>query len=243
MRRASLDAGVLHNAPGSWLKDSRVLTTIGLAATAGFGAGLLIFGQPWHLPPNYGDVPTWLAVLFAAIAGWIGLSQLGMLREQIAEEAKRNEKRDKLLDRQLEEAEARSVAARRSQAEGIKVRLAWDSSNCRVWISNDSPRPVTDVACLLVQKGIKTVVHTPDMSGVALRLGNRLVDPPYVPGTASDPRVRALAPEQSAVFHFDSPNRSEDEIFAVWFTDDAGFRWQLDEFQHLAPTHGDQYKP
>jgi hypothetical protein len=27
----------------------------------------------------------------------------------------------------------------------------------------------------------------------------------------------------------------------AWFTDDAGFRWQLDEHLHLAETKGDAY--
>ena len=30
----------------------------------------------------------------------------------------------------------------------------------------------------------------------------------------------------------------------AWFTDDAGFRWQLDEYQHLVEAaDGDVYKP
>ena len=45
------------------------------------------------------------------------------LRDQIKEDEDRNAKRDALLDRQLAEAEARSVSYRRSQAEEVKVYL------------------------------------------------------------------------------------------------------------------------
>jgi hypothetical protein len=60
----------------AWLKDLRVA---GLAVTclvAGFLIGMLVFGRPWHLPPAWGDIPTWLAATAASIAGWIALSQL-----------------------------------------------------------------------------------------------------------------------------------------------------------------------
>lgn len=71
----------------TWLQERRVLAAIGVAAAVGFAAGLVICGQLWHLPPNYGDVPTWLAAVFAAIAGWVGLDQLRILRGQVAREA------------------------------------------------------------------------------------------------------------------------------------------------------------
>jgi hypothetical protein len=189
----------MQREPRTWLSDLRVLGAIGLAAAIGFTAGLLIFGQPWHLPPNYGDVPTWLAALFAAIAGWIGLSQLGMLRKQIADEAERNDKRDKLLDRQLEEAEARSAASRRTQAEGVKVKVSWDSPHCRLRVSNDSPRPITDITSRLVSKTTKTVAGTPAKGGIALRLGSSLVDPPNM-DSVPDPRIKALGPDDCGVF-------------------------------------------
>jgi NADH:ubiquinone oxidoreductase subunit 5 (subunit L)/multisubunit Na+/H+ antiporter MnhA subunit len=47
----------------SWLTDSRVLTVCGGCVFAGFLAGLLIFGWPWHLPPAWGDIPTWIEAL------------------------------------------------------------------------------------------------------------------------------------------------------------------------------------
>ncbi len=71
----------------AWLKDLRVA---GLAATclvAGFLIGMLIFGKPWHLPPAWGDIPTWLAATAASIAGWIALSQLRGQQEVLRQDA------------------------------------------------------------------------------------------------------------------------------------------------------------
>jgi len=45
----------------SWLKRrSLVLTLCGGCLFAGFLLGLLIFGQPWHLRPAWGDTPGWI---------------------------------------------------------------------------------------------------------------------------------------------------------------------------------------
>jgi hypothetical protein len=44
----------------SWLTDGRVLITCGVSLFAGFLVGMLIFGSPWHLPPAWGDIPTWI---------------------------------------------------------------------------------------------------------------------------------------------------------------------------------------
>jgi len=133
----------------SWLRDWRVWAAIGAAAVAGFLVGLLVFFKPWRLAPNLGDVPTWLAAVFAAAAGWVALSQLRILRKQVEEEARRSDKRDHLLNTQLAESEARSVAARRGQAEEVKVELTW-SSPVTLWLINNSSRPIADIKSRLV---------------------------------------------------------------------------------------------
>jgi len=155
----------------SWLKDRRVvLFGIG-CALGGFLAGLLIFGEPWHLPPNWGDIPTWLLVVVAAVAGWIALSQLRQQQEIIEEDIKRRQKRDNLLDGQLRELADREKARQRDQAEQINL-VPWPvklpkpitgaeaearevynekdkrSGSCRV--TNGSGRPVRRVRCRLI---------------------------------------------------------------------------------------------
>ena len=68
------------------LKDRRVIGLAGGCLIAGFLAGMLIFGSPWHLPPNWGDIPSWLLVLLAAVGGWFTLSQLSIQRRQLREQ-------------------------------------------------------------------------------------------------------------------------------------------------------------
>jgi hypothetical protein len=224
----------------SWLKDLRVRGAIVAGVLAGFILGLLIFGEPWHLSPNFGDVPTWMLTILAAIAGWVGLDQLRILREQIAEDADRNEKRDQLLDRQLAEAEARSNSYRRMQAEEVKVLLRWDNQVPSVHVFNGSPRPITDITSKLVTKSTGQPAGDPDWAVITVQINSG----EYVPAPGPNPqqRIDELAPGEKGVFRLGSP-RDQGQILVAWFTDDAGFRWLLDELQHLAPTTGDEYKP
>jgi hypothetical protein len=227
--------------PGSsWLKDPRVRGAIAGAALAGFLIGLLVFGQPWHRSPDFGDIPTWLAAAFAAFAGWIALHQLGMLREQMAEEADRNAKRDQVLDSQLAEARTRSASERRRQAEGVKTdpapRFAGSSDFAVV---NDSGRPIADITCRVISKADGHTIAQARESGIEEQLAGRwLVRHPQQVG-----RVSVLPPGKRCGFNFVEQPRTEDPIRVAWFTDDAGHRWQIDEQQHLAETNGDEYKP
>ena len=51
----------------SWLKRNWLtLILCGGCASAGFLLGLLIFGKPWHLPPAWGDIPTWITGIATA---------------------------------------------------------------------------------------------------------------------------------------------------------------------------------
>jgi hypothetical protein len=74
-------------------KASRIVwVLVAAAALVGFMLGMAVGGQVWHLPPNWGDVPTWLAVIAAVAGGWIALSQLRSQQEviqQAAEDARR----------------------------------------------------------------------------------------------------------------------------------------------------------
>lgn len=47
-------------------------------------------------------------------------------------------------------------------------------------------------------------------------------------------RFDTLRPEATCGFTFDGLRGTPDEALLAWFTDDDGFRWQLDEYQHLA---------
>lgn len=132
---------------------------------------MLIFGEPWHLPPAWSDIPTWLLVVVAAIAGWVALSQLRQQQEVIEEDIARRQNRDDLLEGQLCELAERERDRQREQAEQISV-TPWPirlpkratgaeaearkvqgkeekkSGSCRV--TNGSIRPVRRVGCRLL---------------------------------------------------------------------------------------------
>lgn len=67
----------------TWVKDWRVLVFSVACTIAGFVVAMLIFGAPWHLPPDWGDIPTWFLVVLAAAGGWFTLSQLRIQQQQL----------------------------------------------------------------------------------------------------------------------------------------------------------------
>jgi hypothetical protein len=158
------------------LKDRRVVV-FGIGCTlVGFLLALLIFGKPWQLPPNWGDIPTWLAVPVASVGGWIALVQLRQQQDVIASDIERSQKRDELLDRQLRELDDRERSRQREQAEQVNltpwlVRLPKpaedpgadgktgatgrrkDEKSGSCLVTNESRRPVRHVACRLILDG------------------------------------------------------------------------------------------
>jgi hypothetical protein len=207
----------------SWLKDRRVRgTAIGCLIT-GFLLGMVIFGAPWHLPPDWGDIPTWLLAVVGAVAGWAALRQLQVLQRQVKEEADRNVKRDELIQSQLNEVRSRERIDRRRQAEKVELRAYPLLGNPRVFVDvkNSSARPIADITCCIMSSADGKVIAVPDEQ----------------PGTRYD-----VLPSGSACkFTLNGWSGSQDEIFVAWFTDDAGFRWQLGGRPHLVETESDNY--
>lgn len=209
---------------------------------AGFLIGLLFFGAPWRLPPAWGDIPTWFLVVLAAVAAWAGLSQLRAIQQQMADEVRRNVKRDGLLDKQLAEVDARALADRRRQAEDVEV--TWAGAHMGA-VVNKSRRPISDVFCKVLSATDSQVVAVPDQAG--------LLEPVPLPSgrvtyNFVDPKPVAwwerLRPEGRCGFAFTGLQPGNDQLLVAWFTDDAGFRWQLDGYRHLVPAgHEDKCPP
>ena len=58
------DSGDADAGPkSSLIRNGRVQFLIGLGVIAGFAIGLLVSGGPWHLPPAWGDIPTWISAI------------------------------------------------------------------------------------------------------------------------------------------------------------------------------------
>jgi len=208
------------------LKDRRVLGAAAAGLLAGFLIGLLVFGAPWHLPPAWGDIPTWILAVGAAATAWITLLQLSDLRGQIAEEAKRNQRRDQLLDKQLAEAEAREESERRRLVEDVDVRFHPSEGI----VINNSRRPLVDITCKVMSEADRHVLATADGCGeIVPTPGGSAI---FVP-VEGEFRFKGLRPGARCAFSFKELAREPDQVLVVWFTDDAGFRWQLDQYLHL----------
>jgi hypothetical protein len=207
----------------SWLKDRRVRgTAIGCLIT-GFLLGMVIFGAPWHLPPDWGDIPTWLLAVVGAVAGWAALRQLQILQQQVKEEADRNVKRDELIQSQLNEVRSRERIDRRQQAEKVEFRVYRLSGDLRVSadVKNNSARPIADITCRIMSSADGKVIAVPDER----------------PGVRYD----ILPSGDVCKFNLNGGSGNQDEILVAWFTDDAEFRWQLDGRGHLVETKSDNY--
>ena len=58
------------------------------------------------------------------------------------------------------------------------------------------------------------------------------------------PQLGVLRPDRRCDFAFDGLADDPNHVIVMWFTDDAGFRWQLDQNMHLVEADdGDVYKP
>jgi hypothetical protein len=97
-------------------------------------------------------------------------------------------------------------------------------------VYNKSRRPITDITCKLMSKVDRHVLITPDGGGEWIRLSDgKGFMGIYQPVS----RWEKLRPGDRCSFRFAGHMPEPDEVLVVWFTDDAGFRWQLDEYLHL----------
>lgn len=215
----------------SYFKDWRNASVAGGCLLAGFLIGLLIFGAPWHLPADWGDVPTWLVALFALIAGWVGLYQLRILREQFSEEVNLNAKRDELMDNWLTEAQRRSISERRTQAQDVVVHRTGPDMGI---VENNSRRPISRITCKVMSNVDQHPLKLPDECGESFHLASGPAAMKYsVPEWKPLQEFGMLRPDASCAFSFSGLTREPDQVLVAWFNDDAGFRWQLDEYLHL----------
>lgn len=185
---------------------------------------------------NWGDVPTWLAVVVASVGGGIALRQLRLQGAVIKGEIERNAARDKLLDGQLKELAARVTSGQRQQAEHID--LTWENiqsapSESLAVVINGSRRPIRNVSCVAWVGDPKERL----VSRYAAEM--RPIDFPRqafaMPEQTPDSwmTIYALRAGGRAGFRF-ATEVSDDDETEVEFTDDAGCRWSLTSGLHLS---------
>jgi hypothetical protein len=215
-----------------WHKDRRVYLAGVICLAAGVLGGWWVSGHLWSRQANWGDIPTWILAVLATVAGVYGVGQFRLLRRQVADAAA--------------EADARALTERRRQAEDVELRVHGKRGPDAVaYVLNGSRRPITTVICKVMSKQGRQVVAEPDKAGSAI---NQPVAPaPLSPRQLQvlqwEPVTRwdTLRPAAICAFLFEGTS-AQDLVFIAWFTDDAGFRWQLDEYLHLVPAgDGDEY--
>jgi hypothetical protein len=237
----------------SWFRDRRVIAFGAASALGGFLLALLIFGEPWHLPPAWGDIPTWLTAVVGGVAAWFVLGQLQQQAKVIKDEFERNVARDKLLDGQLRELADREGSQQRQQAEHVVMApgeitttsTAYEQlyggedrgANCTV--ANESGRPVRQVACQLILDGTPIAA-----TWFADRLTSAPVDPrlPRFVGSRdadnkhADGSFRTLLSGRTVMARFDIPENITayaTSHYVIRFLDDAERRWELDQDNRL----------
>lgn len=134
----------------SWLKNWQIPTLCGGCLFVGFLVGMLIFGAPWHLPPAWGDIPTWITAI-ATVGLLVGAivtaiyairafreqsrevrDQAEMLRiqsEQLAEQRTINAQQTKVLELQATELQE-SLDQRQREA---RERRSAQASQVFLW--------------------------------------------------------------------------------------------------------------
>jgi hypothetical protein len=155
-----------------------------------------------------------------------GMAQLKDLREWIAKEAARSLKRDDLLNLQLE-------AVRRQQAEQIAVFRRYYSDQAMGLVSNGSRRPIRKIECKYMSRSDDlpplVATHCGPVEQVTKEVWR------FAGARSALSELANLAAGSTAGFKFPELQESPDQIVVVWFTDDAGSRWQLDQDGHLVP--------
>jgi len=233
----------------SLLKRKRLLlSVVGFAAFVAAGYLLFRWREDHGHHPAYGDIPTWLTFAAAVLGIPFALYQLRMQRRQLAEQQKtiadefaRQQKRDQLLDAQLEQTRAAHRVLIRSQADLVDLVFdTWEAPTEETTpvgdpavgelfhmarVVNNSSRPIRDVSCRLKK-------HHTALSDPALKVGEFTSRVPFEGMEVFSPEPAETAalirPGKEFGFVFgttvsDAPNA----LMYVTFIDDAGTRWRI----------------
>lgn len=175
-------------------------------------------------------------------------------RKALEDQQAANAKQAGMLDAQLAELSQRAAAAARQQADAVTIKPGgWRGSVPGVRtgngppvhkavVTNDSYRPIRDVACC-VQTEQNGPLHP------ACLTARRVQVPPspfgQAPATATnlegyilgdpmeDPKIQLLKAGETAEFVFIYDVATYQGILTLRFTDDAGLCWQVDNDLHL----------
>ncbi|WP_037576768.1 SPFH domain-containing protein [Phaeacidiphilus oryzae] len=181
--------------------------------------------------PDWGDVPTWGATLFAGVAAWAAYrtlisqrNQIGEQREFIDEQAELMRRQSEVLELQRAELAADAEERRMAQARMIEMKASRiGSGNARNWsvsVANRSDQPIYDVMVKFGSAYLAAgwIAHETDR-----------------PALTSGP-MATLGPRRPVVFKSSRMDQSTLDIShpVAYFTDAGGRRWALDEHGTLS---------
>jgi hypothetical protein len=236
----------------SWLTNRRTIVFGIGCGLVGFLIALFIFEEPWRLPPNWGDIPTWLAVLAASVGGWIALSQLSQQQAVITADFARSERRDDLLDRQRRELQSNEESRQRAQADGVDFTCwlagavivlslpPWQPTATIVLVvENKSKRPIRNVECRICPEAGPTQIadgkgYMSPADVADQRERPHLFDPN--PGPTVE--VIRAGDRYGFLFAHAIAQGANAPPHVTTFTDDADISWQLDQDMRLTRLEG-----
>jgi hypothetical protein len=194
---------------------------------------------------NWGDAPTWLTFLAAAVGIPFAIYQFNMQRTQlrtqqqeIEETRKRQQDQDTFLALSVQQAEVSLAALVRQQAESVTLEirgrsdltdLEWPRQFPVAVVNNESLRPISNViAYLSVDQG-ETWTRAVEVGPA----GPRTMGFVFISSEeASEQDV--IRPEEEWGFRFGVSTGEDDEVDVyVKFTDDAENTWKLDDSARL----------
>ena len=204
---------------GFWpigIKDLRRIIPAAGCAVAGFLLAALLFGAPWHLPPNWGDIPTWLAT-FAAIAAGLVAYRVYQVEAQ----------RDRLAEEERKGAQAAKIAAwYGSQSHTVTTRIGNSvqtypamKPKWGAFLRNASDLPVYDVLVKFHFPGTdaKAASGNDNVQSIV-----KMVLPP------SDAPVHLEVDELTLRFFSEDSRADAFHRVEIEFTDAQGIRWHRD---------------
>ena|ERR1700722_10711465 len=217
---------------------------------------MLIFGKPWHLPPDWGDIPSWFLVVLAAAGGWFTLSQLVVQQQALKDQKQAFADQLDVQKRQLTDQNAafeKQLALQQAQLDDQRKAIERDSDDRRksqarlvfLWleVTTDSVLtpaqrvsagiPAIYVVVAHIRNTSKQPVYDFELTwfqGAAMR-GSVKGNGVLMPDSGQDLK-RELPDGPSAVVS-GSPFTA-----TISFRDAAGVRWEVDDAGALREIEG-----
>jgi hypothetical protein len=202
-----------------WLKDGRVIALAAACLVAGFLLAAMIFGEPWHLPPAWGDIPTWLATIAASTAGVVAyrVYRIEAGRDQLAADERRKAQAGKVAAWYGNRQDGTRLEGGAVQPQQVP-NLVWGA-----YVRNASDLPVTDVTVSFYTPPSaadnSTTPEGDSAEGWQIHTIHKVALPP------SDNPVHLAIDETALRAYSGDPRNDAFHRVEIEFTDTLGTRW------------------